>query len=133
MCESSLGLCAELQSTNLLTSSFRGEKKQSSPEQAVCGKYQTSSLLGRGRDSVRVCGINFAEMYPIFLLPRVTGVHKLFLKEPNNKYFRPAGHTPSQLLTLPWSWDPIDNSECLTKLYVQKQVLGGIWPTGPIC
>lgn len=46
---------------------------------------------------MRVGGVNFAATHPIFLLPSVlyssTGVHELFLKEPESKYFRLLGHT----------------------------------------
>lgn len=46
---------------------------------------------------MRVGGVNFAATHPIFLLPSVlyssTGVHELFLKKPDSKYLRLAGHT----------------------------------------
>lgn len=70
-------------------------------------------------------------------MPRSTGVHKLFLKGPDGKYFTLAGYIPHHNhSTVLWEWEAsTENSDVADNALLTKPGVGGvgIWPTDVVC
>lgn len=85
---------------------------------------------------MRIGGINLAEIDPIFLLlsvPCSTGVHKLFLKGPDGKYFTLAGDIPRRNYSaVLWEWEAsTENSDVSDNALFTKPGVG--WDSAHGC